>query len=116
MRPYVNKWTYLDSDTILLPWTQAASSPLTEYAKSASDIKLARAQPLYPLRITIIEKSSRFPVQTSLVVIHFNWPKQMRKRELGHLPLAVFLDIYLSHHKRIRDFTSTDHRLQINVI
>jgi len=52
----------------------------------------------------------------SLIVIHFDWPKQMRERELGELPLAVFLDIHLSHHKRIGDFVLTDCCLQINVL
>lgn len=51
-----------------------------------------------------------------IIVIHFNWPKQMRERELGHLPLAAFFDIYLSHHKSAGDFVSTDYCLQINVI
>jgi len=40
----------------------------------------------------------------------------MRERKLGELPLAVFFDIDLSHHKSIRDLVSTDYRLQINVI
>lgn len=46
----------------------------------------------------------------------FDWPKQMRERELGELPLTVFLDIHLSHHKRIGDFVLTDCCLQINVL
>jgi hypothetical protein len=50
-----------------------------------------------------------------IIVIHFDWPKQMRERELGELPLAVFLDIHLSHHQRIGDFMLTDYCLQINV-
>ena len=55
------------------------------------------------------------PVWLIFIVIHFDWPKQMRERELGELPLAVFLDIHLSHHKRIGDFVLTDCCLQINV-
>ncbi len=51
-----------------------------------------------------------------LIAIHFDRPKQMRERELGELPLAVFLDINLSHHKRIGDFVLTDCCLQINVL
>ena len=51
-----------------------------------------------------------------LIAIHFDRPKQMRERELGELPLADFLDINLSHHKRIGDFVLTDYCLQINVL
>ena len=51
-----------------------------------------------------------------LVVIHFDRPQQMRERELGELPLAVFFDVHLSHHKRIGDFVLTDCCLQINVL
>ena len=51
-----------------------------------------------------------------LIAIHFDRPKQMRERELGELPLAVFLDINLSHHKRIGDFVLTDYCLQIDVL
>src|SRR4051794_26401181 len=51
-----------------------------------------------------------------LVAIHFDRPKQMRERELGELPLAAFLDVNLSHHKRIGDFVLTYCRLQINVL
>jgi len=39
----------------------------------------------------------------------------MRERELGKLPLAVFLAINLSHHKGIGDFARTDYCLQIHV-
>ena len=56
------------------------------------------------------------PVWLIIIVIHFDWPKQMRERELGELPLAVFLGIHLSHHKRIGDFVLTDYCLQINVL
>ena len=51
------------------------------------------------------------PVWLIIFVIHFDWPKQMRERELGELPLAVFLGIHLSHHKRIGDFVLTDYCL-----
>ena len=51
-----------------------------------------------------------------LIAIHFDRPKEMRERELGELPLAVFLDINLSHHKRIGEFVLTDCCLQINVL
>jgi len=50
------------------------------------------------------------------IVIHFDGPEQMRERKLGELPLAVFLDIHLSHHERIGDFVLTDYCLQINVL
>jgi len=40
----------------------------------------------------------------------------MRERELGELPLAVLLDVNLSHHKRIGDLVLTHCRLQINVL
>jgi hypothetical protein len=40
----------------------------------------------------------------------------MRERELGKLPLAVFLDINFRHHKRIGDFMLTNCCLQINVL
>jgi hypothetical protein len=56
------------------------------------------------------------PVWLLIIVIHFDWPKQMRERELGELPLAIFLGIHLSHHKRIGDFVLTDYCLQINVL
>ena len=51
------------------------------------------------------------PVRLIIIVIHFDWPKQMRERELGELPLAVFLDIHLSHHKRIGHFVLTHYCL-----
>ena len=60
--------------------------------------------------------SVSLPMWLIIVVIHFDWPKQMRERELGELPLAVFLHIDLSHHKRIGDFVLTDYCLQINVL
>src|SRR3974377_1660418 len=42
--------------------------------------------------------------------------KQMRERKLRHLPLVVFFEIHLGHHKSIRDLVAPDYRLQINVI
>ena len=51
-----------------------------------------------------------------LIAIHFDRPKQMRERELGELPRAVFLHVNLSHHKGIRDFVLTYCCLQINVL
>ncbi len=62
------------------------------------------------------DSSALLPVWLIIIAIHFDWPKQMRERELGELPLAVFLDIHLSHHKRIGDFVLTDYCLQINVL
>jgi hypothetical protein len=51
-----------------------------------------------------------------LIAIHSDRPEQMRERELGELPLAVLLDINLSHHERIGDFVRTDCSQQINVL
>ena len=51
-----------------------------------------------------------------LLAVHFDRPEQMGEGELGELPVAVFLDIDLSHHERIGDFAPTDYRLQVDVL
>ncbi len=51
-----------------------------------------------------------------LIAIHLHRPTQMRERELNHLPLAIFFDIHLSHHKRIGDFVPTDYCQKIDIV
>ena len=60
--------------------------------------------------------SSPCRLRLILVAIHLDRPEQMRERELGELPLAVFLDVNLGHHKRIGDYVLTDCCLEINVL
>jgi len=108
-RQFFDEWKLVNVPSCPQFFVHSFSKLLTKHSSEPKPLLLQESRILWNSRLSL-------PVWLVFIVIHFDWPKQMRERELGEFPLAVFLDIHLSHHKRVGDFVLTDCCLQINVL